>query len=64
MINSDFDKSGTDSIGIHWGQYLALTFSSLLIFIISLYKAVPGFKNLVLDIIWFLNCSGLNCNGA
>ena len=64
MIKSDFDKSGTDSIGIHWGQYLALTLSSLLIFLVSLYKTIPNFKNFVLDFIWFLNCSGFNCNGA
>ena len=64
LVKSGFDKTGTDSIGIHWGQYLALTLSSLLIFLISVYKTVPNFKNFVLEIIWFLNCSGLNCNGA
>ena len=64
VVKSDFDKSGTDSIGIHWGQYLALTLSSLLIFILSAYSTIPNFKNFILQIIWFLNCSGLNCNGA
>ena len=64
MANSEFDKSGIDSIGIHWGQYLALTLSSLLILFISVYKTIPNFKSFVLEIIWFLNCSGFNCNGA
>tara|TARA_Y100001978_G_scaffold182819_1_gene179950 strand:+ start:460 stop:654 length:195 start_codon:yes stop_codon:yes gene_type:complete len=64
LTKSEFDKSGVDPVGIHWGQYLALTFSSLLILVISLYKAIPNFKNFILEIIWFLNCSGFNCNGA
>tara|TARA_Y100001978_G_C23617195_1_gene396586 strand:- start:421 stop:711 length:291 start_codon:yes stop_codon:yes gene_type:complete len=64
LVKSDFNKKGTDSIGIHWAQYLALTFSSLLIFLISMYKAIPSFKVLILEMIWFLNCSGFNCNGA
>tara|TARA_B100000212_G_C27175254_1_gene447894 strand:+ start:299 stop:589 length:291 start_codon:yes stop_codon:yes gene_type:complete len=64
LVKSDFDKSGTDAIGLHWAQYLSLTLSSLLIFFVSLYKTIPNFKNLILNIIWFLNCSGLNCNGA
>tara|TARA_B100000212_G_scaffold266563_1_gene206051 strand:+ start:57 stop:251 length:195 start_codon:yes stop_codon:yes gene_type:complete len=64
LAKSQFDNSGIDPIGIHWGQYLALTLSSLLIFLIAVYKTVPSFKNIVLEIIWFLNCSGFNCNGA
>ena len=63
-MKSEFNKYGIDSLGIHWGQYLALTFSSLLIFFISIYKTIPAFKNFILEIVWFLNCSGLNCNGA
>tara|TARA_Y100001978_G_C23599673_1_gene388096 strand:+ start:471 stop:635 length:165 start_codon:yes stop_codon:yes gene_type:complete len=53
-----------DPLGIHWGQYLALTLSSLLIFFIGVYKTIPNFRELVLNVIWFLNCSGFNCNGA
>ena len=64
MEKTDFNKSGTDALGIHWGQYLALTFSSLLILFVSTYKTIPTFKSFILEIIWFLNCSGLNCNGA
>tara|TARA_Y100000589_G_C26776670_1_gene476058 strand:- start:256 stop:450 length:195 start_codon:yes stop_codon:yes gene_type:complete len=64
LEKSEFDKSGIDAIGIHWGQYLALTLSSVLILFISAYKTIPNFKNIILEIIWFLNCSGLNCNGA
>ena len=64
MSESDFDKNGLDHIGIHWGQYLALTFTSFFIFLICLYRAIPEFRNFVLDIIWFINCSGFNCNGA
>tara|TARA_Y100001933_G_scaffold163771_1_gene162064 strand:+ start:391 stop:585 length:195 start_codon:yes stop_codon:yes gene_type:complete len=64
LEKSEFDKSGTDPLGIHWGQYLALTLSSLLIFLVSIYTTIPTFKNFILEVIWFLNCSGLNCNGA
>tara|TARA_B100000212_G_C27288695_1_gene496299 strand:+ start:413 stop:607 length:195 start_codon:yes stop_codon:yes gene_type:complete len=64
LVKSEFNKSGVDPIGIHWGQYLALTLSSLLIFFIGIYKTFPNFKSFVLEIIWFLNCSGFNCNGA
>ena len=64
LSKSDFDKNGIDQVGIHWGQYLALTFSSFFIFSICLYRAIPEFRNFVLDIIWFINCSGFNCNGA
>ena len=64
LVKSEFNKFGTDSLGIHWSQYLALTLSSLLIFFISLYKTIPNFKSFILQVIWFLNCSGLNCNGA
>ena len=64
MVRSEFDKSGMDPLGIHWGQYLALTLSSLLIFFIGVYKTIPNFRELVLNVIWFLNCSGFNCNGA
>ena len=64
LSKSDFDKDGIDQIGIHWGQYLALTLSSFFIFSISLYNAIPEFRNFVLNIIWFINCSGFNCNGA
>ena len=63
-MKSEFNKSGTNALGIHWAQYLALTFSSILIFFISIYKTIPAFKNFILEIVWFLNCSGLNCNGA
>ena len=64
MEKSDFDNLGIDSLGIHWGQYLALTLSSLLIFLIGMYKTFPNFKSFVLNVVWFLNCSGFNCNGA
>jgi len=64
LVNPDFNNKGIDKKGIHWGQYLALTLSSLLIIFIAIYKTIPNFKNFVLEVIWFLNCSGFNCNGA
>jgi len=32
LSNSDFDKNGIDSYGIHWLQYAAFTVSSFAIF--------------------------------
>ena len=64
MKSSSFDRYGVDKIGIHWMQYLSMTCISLLIFLVSLYKAVPAFKVFVGAILFKLQCSGFNCNGV
>ena len=64
MINKDFNSQGLDAVGIHWMQYLSMTLISLLIFLISLDKAVPIFHNFVLSFLFKIQCSGFNCNGV
>lgn len=63
MSSSGFDRYGLDGAGIHWMQYLAMTSMSLMIFLISLDKAVPQFHDFLITIVLKLQCSGLNCNG-
>ena len=48
MSYADFNNSGLDKLGIHWAQYLSMTCVSLLIFLVSLDKAVPSFHRLIL----------------
>jgi len=64
MTSTSFDKNGLDKAGIHWMQYLSMTLISLLIFFISLDKAVPSFHHFVLSLLFKLQCSGFNCNGV
>ena len=64
MEIKDFNRNGLDHLGIHWMQYLSMTFISLLIFLIGLDKAVPSFHNLLLSFLFKLQCSGMNCNGV
>ena len=64
MTFKDFNKNGIDFIGIHWMQYASLTLVSLLIFLIGLDRAVPFFHNIILSLLFKLQCSGFNCNGV
>ena len=64
MRTNDFDNYGLDNLGIHWLQYLSMTFISLLIVLIGLDKALPSFHHLVLSLLFKLQCSGFNCNGV
>ena len=64
MDVNDFDNNGLDSIGIHWMQYLSMTFVSLLILFIGLDRAVPSFHLFLQSLLFKLQCSGLNCNGV
>ena len=63
-MNLNFDDSGLNKLGIHWGQYLATLFTTIFVVFFIIYLSVPKFKILILQIISFLNCSGFNCNGA
>ncbi len=62
--NSDFDKDGLDSYGIHWLQYVAFAVSGFAIFTTWAFFYDERFHNFVMNIFRIINCSGFNCNGA
>ena len=64
MSNSDFDKNGIDSYGIHWLQYAAFAVSGFAIFTTWAFFFDERFHNFILNIFRIINCSGFNCNGA
>ena len=64
MSNSDFDKNGLDSYGIHWLQYVAFAVSGFAIFTTWAFFYDERFHNFVMNIFRVINCSGFNCNGA
>ena len=63
-MNKGFNNYGLDDIGIHWMQYLSMTFISLLIFFIGLDRALPNFHHFIMAFLFKLQCSGFNCNGV
>ena len=64
MSNSDFDKNGLDSYGIHWLQYAAFAVSGFAIFTAWAFFFDERFHNFIMNIFRIINCSGFNCNGA
>jgi len=64
LSNSDFDKNGLDSYGIHWLQYAAFAVSGFAIFTTWAFFYDERFHNFVMNNFRFINCSGFNCNGA
>ncbi len=64
LSNSDFDKNGIDSNGIHWLQYAAFAVSGFAIFTTWAFFFDERFHNFILNIFRIINCSGFNCNGA
>ena len=64
LSNSDFDKNGIDSYGIHWLQYAAFAVSGFAIFTTWAFFFDERFNNFVMNIFRVINCSGFNCNGA
>ena len=62
--NSDFDKNGLDSYGIHWLQYAAFAVSGFAIFTTWAFFYDERFHNFVINVFKVINCSGFNCNGA
>ena len=64
MSNSDFDKNGLDSYGVHWLQYAAFAASGFAIFTTWAFFYDERFNNFVMNILRAINCSGFNCNGA
>ena len=64
LSNSDFDKNGIDSYGIHWLQYAAFAVSGFAIFTIWAFFFDERFHNFIMNIFRIINCSGFNCNGA
>jgi len=64
LSNSDFDKNGLDSHGIHWLQYAAFAVSGFAIFTTWAFFYDEKFHNFIMNIFRVINCSGFNCNGA
>jgi len=64
LSNSNFDKNGLDSYGIHWLQYTAFAVSGFAIFTTWAFFYDERFHSFVVNIFRFINCSGFNCNGA
>ena len=64
LSNSDFDKNGLDSYGIHWLQYAAFAVSGFAIFTTWAFFYDERFHNFVMNIFRVINCSGFDCNGA
>jgi len=64
LSNSNFDKNGIDSYGIHWLQYAAFALSGFAIFTIWAFFFDERFHNFIMNIFRIINCSGFNCNGA
>jgi len=64
LSNSDFDKNGLDSYGIHWLQYAAFAVSGFAIFTTWAFFYDERFHNFVMNILRVINCSGFNCNGV
>jgi hypothetical protein len=64
LSNSDFDKNGLDSYGIHWLQYAAFAVSGFAIFTTWAFFYDERFHHFVMNIFRVINCSGFNCNGA
>ena len=64
LSNSDFDKNGLDSNGIHWLQYAAFAVSGFAIFTTWAFFFDERFHNFIINIFRIINCSGFNCNGA
>ena len=55
MSNSDFDKNGVDSYGIHWLQYAAFAFSGFAIFTTWAFFYDERFHNFVMNILRVIN---------
>ena len=64
LSNSDFDKNGIDSYGIHWLQYAAFAVSGFAVFTTWAFFYDERFHNFVMNVFRVINCSGFNCNGA
>ncbi len=64
MSDSDFDKNGLDSYGVHWLQYAAFAVTCFAIFTTWYFFYNDSFHNFIIKIIRIFNCSGFNCNGV
>ena len=59
MSNSDFDKKGIDSYGIHWLQYAAFAVSGFAIFTTWGFFYDERFHNFVMNILGLLTAVDL-----
>ena len=59
MSNSNFDKNGVDSSGVHWFQYVAFVATALAIYLDGLFNN-SNFYHFALKIFKFWNCNVYN----
>ena len=60
MSNSNFDKNGVDSFGIHWLQYVAFVVTAFAIFFGWAFFNNDSFHHLAVKIFKFWNSNGYN----
>ena len=60
MINSNFDKNGSDNSGIHWPQYAAFVVTAFAIYFSWAFFNDSFFHQFSVKILKFLNCNGYN----
>ena len=59
MSNSNFDKNGVDSTGIHWLQYAAFVITAFAIYFICFFNDA-NFHHFALKVFKLWNCNGYN----
>ena len=60
MSNSNFDKNGVDSAGVHWLQYVAFVVAAFAIYLGWAFLNDLNFHHFAVKIFKFLNCNGYN----
>ncbi len=60
MSNSNFDKNGVDSSGIHWLQYAAFVATAFAIYFGWAFFNDTNFRHFIIKIFKFWNCNGYN----
>ena len=60
MNNSNFDKNGVDSSGVHWLQYAAFVVTAFVIYFGWAFFTDANFHNFAVKIFKFLSCNGYN----
>ena len=60
MSNSNFDKNGVDSYGVHWLQYAAFVLTAFSIYFVWAFFNDANFHHFASKILKFWNCNGYN----
>jgi len=58
--NSNFDKYGVDSFGVHWFQYAAFVVTGFAIYLVWAFFNDANFHHFTEKIFKFWNCNGYN----